>query len=182
MKVLESVKRRRISYNQIEREGATGSGPSIPTCPVCNMPLPAEEGMAQAHVNECLGTSSREGEGRGRSSEEEEEESYEEYTWCNVTRVRATSMLTAEARASEGNIVVDTPSLSPSLSSPPHYHHRTTITTFFLLLLDMFDGTLISKVDTSLDGEVDVEEDETEIYGPVQYPPQIMLWVGGVGI
>ena len=35
----------------------------------------------------------------------------------------------------------------------------------------MFDGTVISKMDTSVDDEVDVEDDGTALYGPAQYPP-----------
>lgn len=35
----------------------------------------------------------------------------------------------------------------------------------------MFDGgAVISKVDTSIDDEVDVEDDETTLYGSPQYP------------
>lgn len=38
----------------------------------------------------------------------------------------------------------------------------------------MFDGgTVITKVDTSIDDDVDVEDDETALYGPPQYPMQI---------
>ena len=51
--------------------------------------------MAEAHVNECL---SREEEREESSSDSE---TYEEYTWCDETRVRATSMLTPQARASK---------------------------------------------------------------------------------
>ncbi len=44
-----------------------------------------------------------------------------------------------------------------------------------LLSSDMFDGTVISKVDTSIDDEVDVEDDETALYGPPQYPSSSTL-------
>ena len=41
----------------------------------------------------------------------------------------------------------------------------------FVLPIDMFDGgAVISKVDTSIDDEVDVEDDETTLYGSPQYP------------
>lgn len=62
---------------------------------MCYCPLPLEESVAEAHVDECLGSAVRESDASSDS------EVYEEYTWCNVTRVRATSMLTPEARASK---------------------------------------------------------------------------------
>ena len=62
-------------------------------CPVCGEKLSSIEEEASLHVDSCL--KDQEG-GSGASSGDE----YEEYTWCNVTRVRATSMLSAEARAS----------------------------------------------------------------------------------
>lgn len=112
--VLESVKRRHILFNQ--QPASTSSthlsfeptcSNSTPLCPVCNCPLPADEGEAEAHVEECL---SREGGGTEDSSDSE---TYEEYTWCDETRIRATSMLTPQARASKNPRGV--------LESPSHY-------------------------------------------------------------
>ena len=64
-------------------------------------------------MNECLGV-----EEEGQSSESE---SYEEYTWCNVTRVRATSMLTPEARASECGYAPSSCWFLPSSSNWVYY-------------------------------------------------------------
>lgn len=129
--VLERVKRRQILFSQHADASSTQDSASTSThaCPVCNCPLPSDEGVAQTHVTECL---RRAGEGDGGSSDSEE---YEEYTWCNVTRVRATSMLSPQARA------------------------------------NMFDGTVISKGESSLNEEevVNVEDDETTTYGPAQF-------------
>ena len=62
-------------------------------CPVCGEKLSSIEEEASLHVDSCL----KDQEGSSEASSDDE---YEEYTWCNVTRVRATSMLSAEARAS----------------------------------------------------------------------------------
>lgn len=73
------------------------AGPSHPTpntCSVCGTVLPADEEAASSHVASCLTE-------RGESGDNSDEESYEEYTWCNVTRVRATSLLSPQARAGE---------------------------------------------------------------------------------
>ena len=104
LKVLESVKRRQIIFQQsscgplcagsTSRASEGAGGGEGRTCPVCSCPLPSDEGVASAHVTECL-------ERAGPGSSDSEEEEYEEYTWCNMTRVRATSMLSPQARASE---------------------------------------------------------------------------------
>jgi len=60
---------------------------------VCCCPLPLEEALAEAHVSECLQVAARESDGS--------DDEYEQYTWCNVTRVRTTSLLSPEARASK---------------------------------------------------------------------------------
>ncbi len=57
------------------------------------MPLSSDQAAASTHVNKCLG---EEGDASGG-----EEEEYEEYTWCGVTHVRATSMMSVQARASK---------------------------------------------------------------------------------
>lgn len=46
----------------------------------------------------------------------------------------------------------------------------------------MFDGTVISKGDTSREQEVDVEDDETATYGPSQYPHNDLATSGGTGL
>ncbi len=72
------------------------AGPSCPpsNCSVCGVVLPADQEAASSHVASCLAE-------RGEESSGSEDESYEEYTWCNVTRVRATSLLSPQARAGE---------------------------------------------------------------------------------
>ena len=102
LKVLESVRRHHILFQQelpSTRPHLTSSqpGPSSNTCPVCESPLSPDENLAHTHVNNCLGTGGEEDSSDG--------ETYEEYTWCNVTRVRATSMLSPEARASKGSTI-----------------------------------------------------------------------------
>ena len=64
-------------------------------CPVCGERLSSIEEEASLHVDTCL--KDQEGDSGASSGEGDQ---YEEYTWCNVTRVRATSMLSAEVRAS----------------------------------------------------------------------------------
>lgn len=105
--VLDSVRRNRILFNQklaaiasdlphpSSEAGPSGSNTSGGgTCPVCDHTLPPGDAAAQAHVDACLRAG---GDGTVGSSDDE---SFEEYTWCNVTRVRATSMLSPQARAS----------------------------------------------------------------------------------
>ena len=105
VKVLDSVRRREILFNQSAASGSSSTSlpsssdtsGSMTTCPVCTCPLPCDEGVAEIHVNECLRRAQEEEEGGSGSSEEEGQY----YTWCNVTRVRATSLLSPQARASE---------------------------------------------------------------------------------
>lgn len=108
------MRRRHILFNSsthpsTECPGSSSSvDPSARTCPVCACTLSSEEGMAEAHVDACLG-----GGGAGPGSvggDSSDSEEYEEYTWCNVTRVRATSMLSPQARASESTSHITTAS------------------------------------------------------------------------
>lgn len=148
LKVLECVKRRQILFCQRSDSSSNHAGSSASsscTCPVCACPLPSDESVAEAHVTECLSRAAR---------DSDSEDGYEEYTWCNVTRVRATSMLSPQARASErGSCIGEYTTLT--LPSTP---------------VDMFDGTIISKGESSLENEceVNVEDDETATYGPPQ--------------
>lgn len=126
-KMLESVQRRRFLYEQRLRDqryclpqrsqsesnasqAATDSG-SGELCPVCDIQLPSD-GSRVAHIEACLeeqrrrlvedgvsALSSHSLDMEDGSSGSEEE--YEEYTWCNTTRIRATSLLSPQARASE---------------------------------------------------------------------------------
>ena len=93
---LEAIKRKRFLFEH-PHQSHDQPGPSHQTepstmCDTCGIQLPADDEQAAIHVSSCQGQLSA-----GSSDSEE----YEEYTWCNVTRVRATSMLSAETRASE---------------------------------------------------------------------------------
>ena len=79
---------------------------------MCNARLPSDDESRAAHVDSCLreqqgGGGGGLGEGGGEGGEETEaaadsdSESYEEYTWCNTTRIRTTSLLSPQTRASE---------------------------------------------------------------------------------
>ena len=76
-------------------------------CPVCNVLLPPEGGGA-AHIDACLEQQRTLEEGMltlsSQNSVDDESsgsEEYEEYTWCNMTRIRTTSLLSPQTRASE---------------------------------------------------------------------------------
>jgi len=61
------------------------------TCPVCDVVLASDEREALEHVSGCLNA-------------EESGDGFEVYTWGVETRVRTTSLLSAQARASESII------------------------------------------------------------------------------
>ena len=98
------------SYDQL---GSTSqSHDSLDVCPVCSVRLPPDDEGRVVHVDSCLreqqgGGGGGLGEGGGEGGEETEaaadsdSESYEEYTWCNTTRIRTTSLLSPQTRASE---------------------------------------------------------------------------------
>ena len=115
------MRRRSIRFEQGSNlaSGAAGSsGEDARTCPVCALSLPSDASAAEAHVDACLG------EGGGAGGEDSSDsEVYEEYTWCNVTRVRATSMLTPEARASEDCVACCLNSLSHAFLYPLNKGH-----------------------------------------------------------
>ena len=76
-------------------------------CPVCNIQLPSDDASRAAHIDSCLSEQQQASAGGGDLAEGGEEEgdsdgeSYEEYTWCNTTRIRTTSLLSPQTRASE---------------------------------------------------------------------------------
>lgn len=92
-------------------------------------------------------------------SDSSDSEVYEEYTWGDITRVRATSMLDARTRASEFSFsgcsgVCQLP------ASPLPQH----------LYTDLFNGTVILNEAEEENYILDVEGDSSEVYGPSQYP------------
>ena len=100
--MLDSIKRRQILFQQPPAHSDAGPSGCSQTCPVCDTPLSSDESVARTHVNRCLGIEEEEEEDEGGAGGDSSgSETYEEYTWCNETRVRATSMLTAQARASK---------------------------------------------------------------------------------
>lgn len=110
LKVLQSVQRRRFLFEHRSHDQPTsvpqshaqgGSG----TCPVCSIQLPSD-GSGAAHVDACLEEQQRTvGVVQGSDSESSGSETYEEYTWCNMTRIRTTSMLSPKTRASQWEIL-----------------------------------------------------------------------------
>ena len=77
-------------------------------CPVCSIRLPSDDERRSAHIDGCLREQQQdslaEGGGGGREEEtgaDSDSESYEEYTWCNTTRIRTTSLLSPQTRASK---------------------------------------------------------------------------------
>ncbi|XP_064391304.1 E3 ubiquitin-protein ligase RNF220-like [Halichondria panicea] len=125
---LDSVRRKRFLFERPpDQPGPSHQTTTTSTCSVCGAQLSTDEETASFHVANCLAES-------GETNDDSEDGSYEEYTWCNVTRVRATSLLSPQARA------------------------------------NIFNGTVMSSAgDTSMDIEVDVEEDDTATYGPAQF-------------
>ena len=111
MKALESVQRRRFLFEQRSHDQSLSLPQSLDSpahsnsgvCPVCGVQLPSD-GSAAAHVDVCLEqqqTRLRQEAGAEEFDSDSSGEEYEEYTWCNQTRIRATSLLTPQTRASE---------------------------------------------------------------------------------
>ena len=105
---LDSVRRKRFLFEHPPDQPGpshqtitTSSSSSTSTCSVCGAQLPADEDAASFHVANCLAV-------RGETNDSEDG-SYEEYTWCNVTRVRATSLLSPQARASKCSLLWSPP-------------------------------------------------------------------------
>lgn len=108
------MQRRRFLFEHRSRDQPAPtpqSHDSVDMCPVCSIRLPPDDGSRVAHIDGCLREQQQGslaeggGGGGGRGREEEtandsDSESYEEYTWCNTTRIRTTSMLSPQTRAS----------------------------------------------------------------------------------
>ncbi len=92
---LDSVRRKRFLFERPpDQPGPSHQTTTTSTCSVCGAQLSTDEETASFHVANCLAES-------GETNDDSEDGSYEEYTWCNVTRVRATSLLSPQARASK---------------------------------------------------------------------------------
>lgn len=108
LKTLESVQRRRFifEHRSHDQPGPTPqSHDSRDLCPVCSIQLPSDDDSRVAHIDDCLRDQqhslAEEGEREGTASSDSEDETYEEYTWCNTTRIRTTSLLSPQTRASK---------------------------------------------------------------------------------
>ena len=108
-KTLESVQRKRFLF---EHKSHDQPGPTSQShdsrdilCPVCSIRLPSDDGSRVAHIDGCLreqqASLAEGGAAAADLSSDSESETYEEYTWCNTTRIRTTSLLTPQTRASE---------------------------------------------------------------------------------
>lgn len=94
--ILDSVRRKHFQFehpNQPSNQPGPSHQTSTSTCPVCDVRLPVDQEAASSHVASCLAEAEESGDS---------ENGYEEYTWGDETRVRATSLLSHRERASEG--------------------------------------------------------------------------------
>ncbi|KAJ8040630.1 hypothetical protein HOLleu_14975 [Holothuria leucospilota] len=78
-----------------DSEGPSGSGLSLPNCPVCGITLVGTPEEMNQHAEACL---NKQALGAGNESDEEDvnidvDDNFEEYTWCGETRIRATTLL-----------------------------------------------------------------------------------------
>ena len=112
LKTLESVQRRRFLFEHKSRDQASStlqSHDSRDTCPVCGIELSSDDDSKAAHIDGCLREQQTQvggvvgGDGGGAT--DSDSETYEEYTWCNRTRIRTTSLLSPQTRASEEDTV-----------------------------------------------------------------------------
>ncbi|XP_039949766.1 E3 ubiquitin-protein ligase RNF220 [Bactrocera tryoni] len=114
-------------------------------CPVCNVSFPLEE--IQQHAEQCLRRSNGTTNGRdgGSSSNEDDDgEEYEEYEWAGQKRIRVSSMLQGGyAAIGIGQTVTNTGSSGS---------HNST-----------------HGGDEEEEEDLNVDEDDTQIYGPAQY-------------
>lgn len=114
---LDSIQRRQFLFEHRSHdqstsaaavESASGGGGGV--CPVCSVQLPSDQSRTD-HIDACLEEQERrlqsmaDGVDSGSVSSGSEEE-YEEYTWCNMTRIRTTTLLSPETRASMFNAAV----------------------------------------------------------------------------
>ncbi len=105
------MQRRRFLFEHRSRDqpGFTSqSHDSRDLCPICSCQLPSDDSSRVTHIDGCLrdqqGSLAEGGEREevtGVASSDSEDETYEEYTWCNTTRIRTTSLLSPQTRASE---------------------------------------------------------------------------------
>ncbi|KAM7363206.1 ring finger protein 220 [Cochliomyia hominivorax] len=120
-------------------------------CPVCNLLFPQDE--IQQHAEDCLRRSRRTANGRSNSDEHSSNddddaagggEEYEEYEWAGQKRIRVSSLLQGGYAA----IGIGQPLTNGSSGSSGHRSNGH---------------------DDEDDEDLNVDEDDTQIYGPAQY-------------
>lgn len=147
--VFQRVQRNRQSRLK-QRTRKRPAAPEHP-CPVCNLQFPQDE--IQQHAEACLRRSNRTANGRSNSDEhssnDDEDggggEEYEEYEWAGQKRIRVSSLLQGGYAA----IGIGQPLTNGgSSSSSRHNGHQ---------------------IEDDDDEDLNVDEDDTQIYGPEQY-------------
>uniref|UniRef100_A0A1I8NRR2 RING-type domain-containing protein n=1 Tax=Stomoxys calcitrans TaxID=35570 RepID=A0A1I8NRR2_STOCA len=139
--VFQRVQRNRQSRMK-QRTRKRPIAPEYP-CPVCSLIFPQDE--IQQHAEDCLRRSSRTANGRSNSddhssNDDEGGEEYEEYEWAGQKRIRVSSLL-------QGGYAAIGIGQTTNGSS-----HR-----------------LNGHNDEDDDEDLNVDEDDTQIYGPTQY-------------
>lgn len=122
-------------------------------CPVCNVSFPQDE--IQEHAEACLRRSNRTANGRSNSDDHSSNDGdegggdeYEEYEWAGQKRIRVSSLLQGGyAAIGIGQTITN----GSSSSGSSRLNGRTT------------------AVDEEDDEDLNVDEDDTQIYGPAQY-------------
>lgn len=130
----------------------TRKRPSVPEhpCPVCNVSFPQDE--IQQHAESCLRRSNRTANGRSNSddhssNDEEGGEEYEEYEWAGQKRIRVSSLLQGGYAA----IGIGQPLVNGSSSGANRLNGHN------------------NQDDDDDEEDLNVDEDDTQIYGPTQY-------------
>ncbi|XP_061402202.1 E3 ubiquitin-protein ligase RNF220-like [Musca vetustissima] len=140
----------RVQRNRQSRMKRNRKRPVLPEhpCPVCNVNFPQDE--IQQHAEECLRRSNRTANGRSNSADDhssnddEPGEEYEEYEWAGQKRIRVSSLLQGGYAAIGIGQIITNGSGSSS---------------------NRLNGAAADDDEEDLN----VDEDDTHIYGPSQY-------------
>ncbi|ALC45999.1 CG4813 [Drosophila busckii] len=145
------ARQRQRSRKRPITQQSTGSSASAPTssqtaetsssvCPVCNKSFP--QAQIQEHANRCLRASRRNGQSNGEqqsSDEENDSDEYEEYEWAGQKRVRVSTLVQGGYAAL-------------NLGQTIKYTSGEN-----------------GNDDNEDEEDLNVDEDDTHIYGPTQY-------------
>ncbi|XP_005178218.1 E3 ubiquitin-protein ligase RNF220 [Musca domestica] len=144
----------RVQRNRQSRMRRNRKRPVLPEhpCPVCNVSFPQDE--IQQHAEECLRRSNRTANGRSNSDDHSSNEDdptgeeYEEYEWAGQKRIRVSSLLQGGyAAIGIGQTITNGSSAGGSSNR--------------------LNGQSAAADDDEED--LNVDEDDTHIYGPSQY-------------